>query len=392
MPAHRHSDIPAALSEIERCLSVREPVQGLQSAARLARAELLLRSGRAEEARQELQSVLEDDMLGPEALVLAARLDLNEARKLRPADDAKPDQIAAADAARRKLYDAGVAALNDAQSRDRLSTSVAPKAFYVRGLFDLELDRIDEAADAFHKAYRRSVDSPEGVAARLESARIAELRGKFDEAVRLYREVLGEIGNLHDYSNRWYSLDELRSRVLEVYRRFLEGKEFAAAAAMAESLSKVLEEAEAVQLGAEALLAWARSEGPFDVAGEAYERRLSASARQHFREAAALHERLAALRFATRDYPEQIWSAARYYALGRDFAGAERQYRKYLEIEPRAHHSQALVGLAGVMITKERYDEALALLKECLELHPGDPAVHTARLLLAKLYVELKQF
>ncbi len=386
------SDLPSALKHIEDSLRDLAESADERAAALVVHAELLLKADRADEARRDLAQVPLSHPLYAEAEVIAARLDLAAAQRLRPPAGADKQASAAADAERNKLYRSALAALERAQRSDRLSVNVTPKALYVRGLFDLEMENVDEAADAFHKAYRRAVDLPEGLAARMESGRIAQIRDKVDEAVRLYREILGELGDLHTYSNRWWPLNDLRTRLIDVYHEFLAGKHFEAAAQLAEGLPKIVEEDEAVQLAAEAYEAWGRAEGPVGVAGATYERLLPPQARAHFRKAAEMRERLAQLRFATRDYPEQIWSSARQYALGRDYDRAARQYRKYLEIEPRSHHSQALVGLAEVMITKEYYDEALALLKDCIELHPGDPAINRARLLLAQLYVEMNRF
>jgi tetratricopeptide (TPR) repeat protein len=251
---------------------------------------------------------------------------------------------------------------------------------------------LDEARGSLHQAYRRAVESPEGLAARMESGEVAQQADDAEEAIRLYQEVLQEIGDLKTFGNRWLPQAEFQRRFVASYQAFIAGKQYESAARLAESLIRIIDEDQAVQLAAEAYAAWGRSEAPEDAGGATYERSLSEEARSHFREAGKLYERLAQLRFARREYPEELWTAARFHMLGRDFDAAGRVYRKYLDAQSRIHHAQALVGLAEVKALKGRRDEAFALLRECVDLYPRDPAVYRARLAMAELYVELNQW
>ena len=363
------------------------------------RAEVLLRLGRLDDARADLKQIPPDTREHAEGVLLEGRILLQEARLAAgiKGDEAllSPSSVEGlpqlTPEAEQKLK-AALVCVTEAKRLDKLSSILTPQAYYVGGLCEDGLGNLEAAAESYHQAYRRAVDSAEGFAARVQAAHLARRRNRADDAVTLYDEVLRELGPLVRYSNRWCSLPELRARLLTAYQDFFHRKQFAASAQFADLLPRLLDEDLAVQFAADAHAAWARqlvSESP---QGESSERHPPEAVRNQFRIAAKLHERLAELRFTQRDYPENIWISAKYYLQGRDFDNAARLLRKYLDIETRAHHAEALVGLAEVMLTKEKHAEALGLLKQCLDTYPRDAAVFRARLLLADLYIELNQW
>ncbi|MFO1372794.1 MAG: tetratricopeptide repeat protein [Candidatus Competibacteraceae bacterium] len=65
-----------------------------------------------------------------------------------------------------------------------------------------------------------------------------------------------------------------------------------------------------------------------------------------------------------------------------DLEGAEQAFRAALAIDPRLN--RALIGLGEVLLSRQRYDEALA---QC-EAARYNPQQTAARLLIAKIYVE----
>lgn len=392
-------DIPGALAEIDRYLAEKELDEKERRLAVIERAELLLRLGRLDEADAAAKSIPTDADPYPEALLVQARIALERVRDTLwdGSDEAKfsPSSVLAPPPASPDLQNeltTIIAMLEKVKKLDGTATVTTSQACYVEGFAYDMLGKVDEAAEQFHQTYRRSVDSAEGFAARIQSAHLLRRRDKTDDAVGLYEEVLKEMGPADRYSNRWLPLSELKNRMLASYQDFFQRKQYTAAAKFAELLPRIVDEDIAVQLEADSHAARAVQLMAGDGSGPLDPRHPPEPVRELYRKAAKLHERLAVLHYATRDYPERIWAASKYYLLGRDYDNAARQIRKYLEVDSRTHQASALVGLAEVMLTKERHAEAIVLLKQCLETHPRDPAVFRARLLLAELYGEMNEW
>jgi tetratricopeptide (TPR) repeat protein len=373
-------EIPTALEAAEKAVADPNLPEAMRLPAKLLAIEALLRLDRPADAAAKLAALTKDERETAATLVMESRIDLYEAEKGGPA------------ASKRDAYEKIAAKLREAQRLDNLAGLPSVRAFYLLGICLRRLERVDEAREALHQAYRRAVESPEGLAARMESGELAQQADDGEESLRLFKEVLGEVGDLKSFGSRWLPQVDLQRRFVAAYQDFIADKQYEAAAQLAESLIRIIDEDQAVQLAAEAYSAWGRNEGPADAGGATYERSLTDEARGHFREAGKLYERLAKLRFARREYPEELWTAARFHMLGRDFEAAGRVYRKYLDAQSRVHHAQALVGLAEVEALQGRRDSAFALLRECIELYPRDPAVFRARLASAELYVELSRW
>lgn len=392
-------NVAAALAEIDKYLAESKPDDQSRRSAILERAEMLLRLGKLAEARAAVAEIPADVKQHAEAQLIEARVILQQARiathgqgeetKSSPSSVLPPP--AASPETQAELAKAAEL-LEQVKRADGASAGVVSQACYVLGHVYDALGKVDDADEQFQQTYRRAVDSPEGFAARIQSAHLLRRRDKSDDALVLYEETLKEMEPEKRYSNRWLPLSELKSRMLMSYQDFFQRKQFAAAAKLADLLQPLVDEDVAVQLAADAYAARARQIMSGDGGGPLDPRHPPEQVRELYRTAAKMHERLAVLHFSTRDYPEQIWTSAQYYLRGRDYDNASRQLRKYLEVDSRLHQASALVGLAEVMLTKERHAEAIVLLKQCLDAHPRDPAVFRARLLLADLYGEMNQW
>ncbi len=105
------------------------------------------------------------------------------------------------------------------------------------------------------------------------------------------------------------------------------------------------------------------------------------------REAGVAFERLAQLRFATADYPSDLWDSADCYYLGHSYTGAARLLEVYLKNEPEKRNAQALLRLGQVSLALGRVDQCIAALKECIELYDRDNATYQARIDCAKAHL-----
>jgi TolA-binding protein len=113
-----------------------------------------------------------------------------------------------------------------------------------------------------------------------------------------------------------------------------------------------------------------------------------ADARQHFRQAGADGERLAALRLATRHYVDDLVAAAEDYRLGQGYRQSIRVYREFLRQNPPQQVPEALVGLGESQLALGHVDAALTALARCRDDFPAHPATYRARLLESQAWQE----
>jgi tetratricopeptide (TPR) repeat protein len=381
-------DLAAALEAANRYLASKDATEDGRSDALLLRAEILILLKRPADALTDINKTPADSKRAAEALVLRARCLLAEAIAARGKDDLS---LPPTPEVQNRLIQA-LTLIDEALDRDRGLTVATPRASYVAGLIELQRNFLEAADENFRQSYRRSVDGPEGAASQLQSARLARIRKRTQAAVDLYREVLDEVGDAVDYHNRWLSLTEVKKEFVAAFDDFFAKQEFAAAATLAESFPKLFDEDYAVQLAAESNVAWGKQLGDVALDGPGETSETGEQARVRYRMAGKLYERLAELRQATREYPEEIWSSANNYLKGAAYADAARQFRRYIEVEPRSRHAEALIGLAEVLFVNQRHEQSFVLLKQSLDLYPRDPSTFRARLLLAHIYSELNQW
>jgi len=110
--------------------------------------------------------------------------------------------------------------------------------------------------------------------------------------------------------------------------------------------------------------------------------------RLHLRRAGRLWRRLAGMRVATRQYPQDLWDSATCALDGHDFRGAARVFEEYLKEESRGRQALAMACLGESLLSLGRIDEAIAALERCIALYPRDVAALRARLLASQAHVE----
>jgi TolA-binding protein len=106
--------------------------------------------------------------------------------------------------------------------------------------------------------------------------------------------------------------------------------------------------------------------------------------RYQLRRAGSVYAELARLQITARQYPELLWNSAAACLQGRDYTGAVRMLKTYLQNEARQRHPQALADLAEALLALDQWDEALEACQRCIAQHPRDVAAYRARLLAAQ--------
>ncbi len=260
---------------------------------------------------------------------------------------------------------------------------------YLIGLCLLEMG--DQNAALAQLKRTRSVysETQEGLAAGLQEADLLLGMHREEDALDVYRMVLGGIHAKRTFANRWISPKKFRARILKAYQYFVEAGKFDEAVRLAERMSPLFPEAQSACLVAETYRTWARAEVrqsetlPEPKAGETRRR-----GRELYRTAGQNFEHLAKIEFTEREYPDDVWQGAECFLAGHQFTAAVSMLEEYLKYELRRRRPTALVHLGEALLALGRLDEAMEVLGECIEFYPTDAAGYEARLWAARAMTE----
>lgn len=351
----------------------------------LQRAEILLRLGKTSECVETLDPIPPEAKRHVEAVVIRGRVLLSEARALQHAAEATEED------GKRSIekYHAAIKTLRLAQGHDTLDAQASRKAMYLIGVCYLELGAARAALGQFARTRRKYVSTPEATAAGFQIAELARRLGRDREALVAYRQALGTIGDVKQYSNPWLSLDDLRAGLLQAQQHYRDAEDFETCLALTRLFYPVFSRARTIELVAETYQLWGRSllaradHLPLSKAAP-----LAREGRTQLRRAGLTFERLAEHRVTTSHYSDDLWDAAECYREGQGYEEAVEALQKYLKSRPRRRHPRALVDLGEALLAVGQVEEAIAALEECIEFHPRDAAGYRARLLAAQAYRE----
>ncbi|MHB1035605.1 MAG: tetratricopeptide repeat protein [Pirellulales bacterium] len=352
----------------------------------LQRSQILERQGDLAGSRAALNQIPPTAANSAEVLVMRGRLLLREAGTLKTDPALVKNGTGRAEAL--KKYRAAIEALRQSQRRDTLGSRSTRKSMYLLGIAQAGIEDSREALAEFGQVHLRYPGTPESTAARLREADLLRQLGRHAEAVAAYCQAVAEAGDPATFRNPWFTLDEFRASVLTAYRYYLQAQRFREAVELAEHLEPLFARDMSIQLAADAQQAWGRA--LLAQAEQLPEKKAeieSRAARTHLRVAGILYRRLAALRYATREYPDLLWQSASDSLEGRDYASAAKVLREYLTSEVRSRQPQALANLGEALLAGNKLDEALTAFADCIREYPRDAASYRARLLASTAYL-----
>jgi TolA-binding protein len=351
----------------------------------LQRAQILLEHDKLSECTAALDAIPAHTDLEAEAILLRGQVLMREAELLR----SKPEATAAERLVAEQKYQAAIKTLQLAQSRDTLSSQATRKAMYLTGICFLELGDQRAAAAQFQRTRTLHADTQEALAATFQEAELARQMQHDAEALAGYRRVLAAVTDPENFSNRWISLDQLRSRILAALQSYLSAQNFEFAVQLSRQLYPLFSRVRATELAAEAYQAWGQSlAAQADRLPAAKAAPLRQLSRTRFRQAGKLYGRLAQLQVASRQYPEQLWNCANAYFEGQDYRHAMPVFRNYLQNDFRQRHAQALLRLGEALLAVNQTDKAWEAFRQCIAFHPRDVAAARARLLASQTCTE----
>ena len=379
-----YPDLDKALSHNTALLDRSDLTPERRAAALLQRTEILRLMERFDEADDVVVSLPEDAGRESRQKMLQAQLALDkvvyERQHLSPqavADSA--DEMAARVGKAIELIEA-------ARSLEPRANEVTRRCDYLLGrAYELRGEE-DAALRQFVRLRQLSADTPEGLAASLAEADIVRQRGDSQPALIGYRRVMEQITEPGAYRSLVLPFEDLRRRVLDALTDFVDTRHFDEALSMLAHFVPLFSRTEQLELRGETLEHWgdlvlgqASSESGVDQAQ-------TAAGLQRLREAGLAYEQLAAERFATAYYTDDLWKSAEDYYRGHSYTSTVRLLNKYLENEPERRNAQALLRLGQAHLALDDIPASIAALAECIEFHPRDSATYQARIDCAKAH------
>lgn len=374
-----------AVEHIQKFLADPSIVGDEREQAIVTAAEVQLQLNRLDSARELLAQLPSDSRRFGRAQVLEGRMLLREGNELLENATLPSDVEAEA----RGKFESAKEALLNAQQLSPGDGEVVRKSSFLLGRIHRLLGDYPAAERAFSRTRRSSFDTPEGLAAGFEEADIQRLLGRDDEAIDGYGQVLRRAVDMPVYSNPWLSLTELKERSEAAFDDYFDSGDFDRAIRAANALAPLFSPAKALEFQAKAHRAQANRLRNLATKGAVVDEEMLAESHAAWRRAAELFEQLASRRFATRQYPDLLWTCAECYLNGHDYGRAARLLRTFLRNEIRRKHPPALTALGRANLANGLAEEALGPLMECVEFFPLDPHSYQARLLAALASLEI---
>jgi tetratricopeptide (TPR) repeat protein len=385
--ADANPKLKEALEENGRAQADRGGPDEFQGRVTIQRAQIQVALGQPAQCRETLGTLPPHEQSGVQAMLLRGQAQVEEARALAREPD-RPDRAARI----AKKYEQAINTLRRSLAGDNLATSVTRKALYLIGVCFLENGDPQAAAAQFERVHKLFPGTGEAIAAAYQGAELLRQSGAEAKALAIDCEMLRAMPEPADYVNPWMALDELRTRMITVYQRYLEAKDFSACLQLAEVFFPLLTRERTLELAAEAHRH--RGRAILDQAEHAAPSKAEASRRQgraEMRAAGNAYQRLARLSIAQRRYLDDLWNGVQAYLEGQDYRSAVLLLTEYLKNESR-RHADAQVALGEALLALERYDEALKVFRECMQQHSRQAAAFGARLLAARAYTESGNF
>ncbi len=352
----------------------------------LQRAEILLKLGRTGEARQFI-APLTARRDPSHAQFLLGQVALAEGRRLRQSSD--PEQQALAN----EMFREALRLFEIAEGRDTLRRQRIAGSNYLRAQCLLELQEPEYALVELDEIERRDPRSAEGIAAGILQARVLQSQGRAQQAVDKWRTVL-DMANAQDpFRNPWITRAEIAQQLRDAVRAFWTEGDFEEASILLRSDLHFVPREESEQLLAQtyeqsgaALMQQAATQDDATAA------QTMLDARIEYQRAGHVLTRLARLRAATRQYPDDLWASAQAYLAADDAENAIRVLDQYvLHDSTNERKAEALYYLAKSHLRLGDAATAQRIAEECIEQFPKNPVRYEARLVASQAGVELDE-
>ncbi|MBL9162603.1 MAG: tetratricopeptide repeat protein [Planctomycetaceae bacterium] len=374
----REPDLKSALRHNDFVLADSALDDGKRQQATIVSAEALMKLGRRSAARELLENLRADGVEEAYRVLTLGRINLEEAEKLPVESNERAELL---QRAQKQLQ--GVAQLDPTHGRPTRQA-----ALWIAKYFELSGNH-EAAASEYDKVAKTYPDTAAGLTAALAAADYHRRNGQLERALVDYKRVLAAIESPENYDDSLLPLEDLRERMRGAYEQCLEQQLFPEALTLVDLFRSVFGEAQTTEMRAKTHQRWGEQRLKQADAERFRTEAMRQEARTQLREAGRAYEALARLRFATRQFVEDLWNAAECYFIGQSYTQAARLYDEYLHNESRRRNPLALLRLGQSELAARRFDQAIEALSECVEMYPLDPVAYQARLEAARAYEQL---
>jgi tetratricopeptide (TPR) repeat protein len=376
----REPDLKSALRHNEIVLANPQLEDVKRQHATIVSAEAMIRLERRSAARELLEQLQADGVEEAYRVLTLGRIDLEDAEEL-PEDSKERTELLQRAQEQLQL----VAQLDPTHERPTRQA-----ALWIAKYFELNGNH-EAAAAEYEKVAKLYPETAAGLTAALAAADYHRRNGRLDRALIDYKVVLQAIESPESYDDSLLPLEELQDRMKGAFEQCLEQQLFAEALTLVELFHNVFGEVQTAEIRAKTHELWGRYQLK-QAEGERFTAEtLRQKGRTQLREAGRAFETVGRLRFASRQFIDDLWNAAECYFAGQSFTQAARLYAEYLHNESRRRNPLALLRLGQSELAARQFNKAIAALEECVELYRLDPVAYQARLEAARAYLQLEK-
>ncbi len=374
----REPDLKSALRHNEIVLADPTLDDAKRQHATIVSAEAMIRLGRRSAARELLQQLHADGVEEANRVLTIGRIDLAEAEEA-PVDSKERAELLQRAQEQLQL----VAQLDTAHGRPTRQA-----ALWIAKYFELSGNH-EAAAAEYEKVAKVYQGTTAGLTAALAAADYHRRNGRLERALIDYKVVLHAIDSPDSYDDSLLPLEDLRDRMKGAFEQCLEQRLYPEALTLVDLFHNVFGEAPTLEMRAMSHEQWGQQKLKQAEAERFGTEAIRQEGRTQLREAGRAYEALGRLRFASRQFIEDVWNAAECYFNGQSYTQAARLYAEYLHNESRRRNPLALLRLGQAELAARRFDQAIEALSECVETYPLDPVAYQARLEAARAYEQL---
>ncbi len=251
-------------------------------------------------------------------------------------------------------------------------------------------EKFDEALSTLSGTRQRNPGSSEAVASGIEEAEILMELERAETSVEIVRHILRDLGDVKLYNQLWVTVDQLRSRLLELGRKLRMHGDYQRAIDLSGYFPPVFPRADAVRLQAETLFQWAE-ESEQESVPKADSPKHRDELQKKFFMAGQYFEELSRIEMRSIDYPNLVWKASECFQRASDLESANRLLNEYLKFEERTKQPRGYLALGQNQLNAGEWRKAIKPLEHCLKEYPQHPISYDARLLAARAYTELEE-
>lgn len=372
-----------------------EPLLGQreQYLAQAMKARLLLADNRSAEAIALWEQLPNEIGAKLEVQVAIGRYHLRRAEELMRLREPEADVKSAYEAAVEALTINDVRALAEAElDRGQL--------LFLLGRAQKGAGQVAAAAENFSYVRRQYFDQPLGIAAGFWESQCELEQGDPAEAMRLFSSLLREsVRTNNQGDSEWLNQQSITESIEQAVDHYLTLEDCPTAVQLADEFRSAslnrqppIPLGQAARLRVKALERWI----------EMLKQRIAASPYldrppieeqliEKYNDFAHSVYSLAVNRYATDQYPTDLFRAGEYFFLGRDYRRSVLAMQQYLDSSDLRFSAQARLRIGQSWLAQNNYKEAIEALTSCWVLFPNDPVIYQARYHAAECYTELGQ-